>query len=601
VPAKEISMDPKRQWGVAAFIAIASASQVTGQSTVRASVDSSGVQGNSDSFEAAISRDGRYVAFMSRADDLVPSDTNNTTDVFVRDLLSGVTTLASIDPAGVQMSMASGAPSISADGRYVAFHMTGEGHVFPERVIWVRDLQGGVTRRASVDSSGVPANDMSSLPSISADGRYVAFASYATNLVPGDTNGKWDVFVHDFQTGITSRASVDDSGAEGNDHSGYPNSGVSISADGRYVAFGSYATNLVPGDTNLRADVFVRDLQLGVTRRASVDSSGAQGNDHSGFHGLSLSADGRFVAYCSLATNLVHGDTNGVSDVFVRDLQGGVTLRASVDSSGAQGDTSWHPSISSDGRYVAFDSVATDFVPGDTNGHSDVFVRDLQSGVTTRISVASSGAQANFESNSPSLSADGRSVAFVSGASNLVAGDTNSSSDIFVRDWQQPATVATCFGDGSAGACPCGNSGHSRHGCENSQATGGSQLTARGTRRLSEDTFVLTSAGELPSVLSIFLQGNASVAPLVYGDGLRCIGGTLKRLYAKNAIGGVASAPEGSEPSVSERSSALGDAIPAGATRWYQVFYRDPNPTFCPNPPGNTWNISSGVQASWGF
>jgi hypothetical protein len=199
------------------------------------------------------------------------------------------------------------------------------------------------------------------------------------------------------------------------------------------------------------------------------------------------------------------------------------------------------------------------------------------------------------------MSFDGRFVAFVSFASNLVPGDTNSHNDAFARDWQQPDTVVTCLDDGSAGACPCGNSGLSRHGCENSQGTGGSQLSVRGTRTLSEDTFVLTAAGELPSVLSVFFQGNTSVAPLNYGDGLRCIGGAIKRLFVKNAVAGIASAPQAGDPSVSARSSALGDAIAPSTTRWYQVFYRDPNPTFCPNPPGNSWNISSGIQAPWGF
>jgi archaellum component FlaF (FlaF/FlaG flagellin family) len=170
------------------------------------------------------------------------------------------------------------------------------------------------TERASVDSSGIQGNRNSGNPSISADGRYVAFDSAATNLVPGDTNGLVDVFVHDRQTGRTTRVSVDSKEIQGNNASWEP----SISADGRYVAFDSAATNLVPGDTNYVVDVFVHDRQTGQTTRVSVDSNGIQANQESvGLVGIS--ADGRYVAFDSYATNLVPGDTNDLVDVFVHD------------------------------------------------------------------------------------------------------------------------------------------------------------------------------------------------------------------------------------------------------------------------------------------
>jgi|GEM_PF-1585857 len=226
-----------------------------------------------------------------------------------------------------------------------------------------------VVQRVSVASGGTQGNGDSGCPSISADGRYVAFQSYASNLVPGDTNGTWDVFVHDRLTGQTTRVSVASDGTQGNGDSECP----SISADGRYVAFASLASNLVPGDTNGTWDVFVHDRLTGQTTRVSVASGGAQGN--SGSWCPSISADGRYVAFQSYASNLVPGDTNGVLDVFVHDRLTGQTTRVSVASDGTQGDSySFGSSISADGRYVAFSSLASNLVPGDTNDKPDIFV-----------------------------------------------------------------------------------------------------------------------------------------------------------------------------------------------------------------------------------
>jgi len=199
----------------------------------------------------------------------------------------------------------------------------------------------------------------------------VAFASDASSLVSGDTNYGWDVFVHDRQTGVTEIVSVSSSGEQGNLSSDEP----SISADGRFVAFESYAFNLVSGDTNEVSDIFVHDRQTGATERVSVSTSGAQGNDDS--WQSSISADGRFVAFQSYASNLVSGDTNDTEDIFIHDRQTGMTELVSVSSSGEQacGYSNW-ASISADGRFVAFYSPASNLVSGDTNGWEDVFVRD---------------------------------------------------------------------------------------------------------------------------------------------------------------------------------------------------------------------------------
>ena len=233
--------------------------------------------------------------------------------------------------------------------------------------------------RLSVSRSEFVSNQAdgeSSSPAISADGRFVAFVSFATNLVPGDSNGRGDVFVRDRLTQTTERVSVDSAGTEGNSGS----DGPSISANGRFVVFWSDATNLVRGDTNGVADVFVRDRLTRTTERVSVDSAGNEGNGASGLHShseYSISADGRFVAFVSSATNLVPGDTNGAADVFVHDRLTRTTERVSVDSAGNEANSSsFDPVISADGRFVAFSSAATNLVPGDTNEQPDVFVRD---------------------------------------------------------------------------------------------------------------------------------------------------------------------------------------------------------------------------------
>src|SRR5438093_412858 len=320
--------------------------------------------------------------------------------------------------------------------------------------LWGRSAGAQTTERVSVASDGTTeGNDASLGSALSADGRFVAFDSAATDLVAGDTNGVSDVFVHDRQTGTTERVSITSDGTQGNGKSGLLSFAFppALSADGRFVAFVSFATNLVAGDTNGATDVFVHDRQTGTTERVSVASDGTQGNAASA--GAALSADGRFVAFHSTATNLVAGDTNGKTDVFVHDRQTGITERVSVASDGTQGNNaSSYPALSADGRFVAFDSDATDLVAGDTNGTNDVFVHDGQTGTTERVSVASDGTQGNGPSSGAALSADGGLVAFHGTATNLVAGDTNGTYDVFVHDrpvsttttsTTQPATTST--------------------------------------------------------------------------------------------------------------------------------------------------------------
>jgi Tol biopolymer transport system component len=419
---------------VAATAVPASASESRARTT-RVSVSSTGEQGNGRSFGLFISAGGRYVAFDSEATNLVPGDTNGWSDVFLRDRRTGTTSLVSVSSTGTQGDFPSSGPSVSADGRYVVFVSLATNLVPGDTNgafdVFVRDRWAGTTRRVSVSSAGAQGDNASFGGVISTDGRYVAFISAASNLVPGDTNGVTDAFVRDLRTGTTTRVNVSDTGAQAN---GGTVSRIAITPGGRYVGFSSDASNLVPGDTNGAVDVFVRDRRAGTTTRVNVSSTGAEAAAGSFSGEVSFSDNGRYVGFSSDAGNLVPGDTNGLGDVFVRDRRTGTTSLISVSLAGTVGNSaSSEPALSADGRFVAFNSFASDLVPGDTNGRFDVFVRDRRAGTTILVSVSNTGEQGNANSANPSITANGRDIAFYSDASNLVPGDTNGVGDVFVR------------------------------------------------------------------------------------------------------------------------------------------------------------------------
>jgi Tol biopolymer transport system component len=341
----------------------------------------------------------------------------------------------SVGTTGTQGDGNSESPSISSNGRYVAFESSSDNLVANDtngmRDIFVRDRLLGTTELISTSTGGLQGDLESYHSSISADGRFVAFWSNATNLVAGDTNAAADVFVRDRELGRTRRVSMSSEGVQGDSYSFMP----SISADGRFVVFGSAASNLVASDTNGIEDAFVRDLRRHRTVRVSVSSSGAQTDAQSSTMEPVLSAMGRYVAFASDATTLASNDSNGATDVFVRDRRLHRTRMMSVGRAGlaADGD-SYSPAISADGRFVTFTSLATNLVTGDHNHSSDVFVRDQQSRTTRLESVASDGTHANGGSTLPAISGDGRFVVFTSGGDNLVSGDTNGWLDVFERD-----------------------------------------------------------------------------------------------------------------------------------------------------------------------
>ncbi len=334
----------------------------------------------------------------------------------------------SVDSSGVQGNYHSSSGSLSADGRYVTFSSGASNLIAGDTNgtydIFVRDMQAGTNIRVNVNSSGGQSSGDVGAPVISSDGRYVMFVSSASDLVAGDT-GYNDAFVHDTQAGTTRRVSVSSSGEQANGDTWGP---AAISADGRYAAFRSDATNLVSGSSG--PNVFIHDLQTGSTTQAAVTGLG----DSFTYWGLDLSSDGRYVTFDSPADNIVSGDTNWVSDIFVADRQAGTTTRVSVDTSGSYNHPDcYYTAINADGRYVAFymeDGVTT---------RSNLFVHDGDSGITTLVTPNSSGL--SIPGSNPDFSSDGRYIVFDSDADDLVAGDTNGKWDIFVHD-QQTGTTA---------------------------------------------------------------------------------------------------------------------------------------------------------------
>ena len=357
-----------------------------------------------EGYNNTISADGRFVAFDSHTANMASNDTNNKDDVFINDQLSGVTELVSVSSSGEQGNGNSESPSMSADGRFIAFRSSANNLVIDDTNdksdIFVHDRNTGVTERVSLSSTGIQGDRASWAPSISVDGRFVAFHSNATNLVIGDTNTIVDTFVHDRQTRITQRVNVSSAGEQANAGGVlYP---ADISDNGRFVAFESYASNLASEDTNDAPDIFVHDRSTGTTRRVSVSSTGVQ---YSSAGYPSISGDGRFVGFESYP------------DVLVHDQYTGITQNVNVSSAGIRGNSNARfPSISADGRFVAFSSSADNLVENDRNNAHDVFIHDRNTGITQRASVTSKGREGDDGSGRPNLSSDGRFVAFHSGA-----------------------------------------------------------------------------------------------------------------------------------------------------------------------------------------
>jgi Tol biopolymer transport system component len=503
----------------------AAAAQATVGHTVRESVTSAGAQTDAGGQFPAISADGRFVAFWASSDGYVNNDTNGENDVYLRDTIAGTTTLISVGLTGSAGNGESFYPDVSADGRYVAFWSNADNLVTADSNghydVFVRDVVAGTTERISVSSVGAPGNADSGAPVISADGRFVAYTSAATNLdATADSNGKLDIYLRDRSAATTTRLSVSSAGAQTNGDS----ANATISASGTRVAFESDATNLVAADTNGQIDVFLRDTASNTTSRVNVSTGGAQATGPSG--NADISSDGRYVAFESDAENLAGGDGNDTGDVFLRDTASPTTTLVSVSSSGEQGNFgSMSPSVSDDGRYVLFSSPADTLVAGDdTDAIADVFQRDVAASTTTHVSVSDFGVKGNFASLNAVLSADGRHAAFESLSTNLVVGDTNNTNDIFVRKLRGNAPVIT--------AQPAAAS----------IAAGGSVVLVAG---VSGDPVPSLQWQVSPTGLYDVWQDvdGATTAELAIRGAPASISGYRYRLVATNSLGSTTSAP----------------------------------------------------------
>ncbi|MBK7642573.1 MAG: PD40 domain-containing protein [Planctomycetes bacterium] len=527
----------------------------------------------------------------------------NANVALLRDRQAGTTECVSVDASGVPKAASTNLGMwVSSDARFVAFGaeatdlVPGDTNAVAD--IFLRDRRHATTERVSVGPGGTQANGVSVAPTVSDDGRCVAFLSSASNLVVGDTNGTFDVFVRDRETGSTQRVNVSSFGAQGNGASNSP----AITRDGRYVAFTSAASNLVQGDTNGHWDAFVRDRQMGTTVLVTVASDGTQGDGDS--DQPALSDDGRFVAFTSLSANLVAGDSNGYADVFVHDLVLGTTERVSLGQSGVEGDFfSSDPDISGDGRFVAFRSQASNLLGAGVPTFGGVFVYDRLTHALEIVDTPTVGGTANAYPITTSISRDGRYVAFGSEASDLVPGDTNSSGDVFIHDRHASGFTGICDpGTNNVLPCPCNNppSGPGQ-GCDNSSFTGGAILAAQGYAYVSIDSLVFTTLLEKPSALSILLQGSGvAVNGVAFGQGVRCAGGVLKRLYVKQAANGSITAPElgAGDATVSARCAQLGIPIQSGQAHIYQVYYRD-SAVLGGCPAASTFNATQAGSVSW--
>jgi Tol biopolymer transport system component len=402
------------------------------------SVSSADLPSNGISTNSAISDDGRWIAFQSVATDLFSGDTNATTDVFLHDRVTGTTTLMSTSSAGTKLAKGGTGVVLSGDGKKLGF-MSESALLVPNDTngnfdVFIKDVQSGQVLLVSATPGGTPGNDQSGPLWLNEDGNIATFMSRANDLVAGDSNGTSDIFVRDMAAGVTERISVATDGTQADAGSLDPMS----TPDGRFVVFTSKADNLAPGDTNGQNDVYVRDRLLGTTELMSCAPDGTVGDNDSSFP--AISADGRWVGFQSRASNLVPGDTDVLMDVFVKDRLTGAVEMISVTIDGTvQEGGSDSPDLSSDGRFVVFGSQADNLIPyGPTPHHEDheIFLRDRLMGTTRQISLTPDGHQANLGSINPQMNDAASVIAFETYATDIVAGyvDANDVTDIVAAD-----------------------------------------------------------------------------------------------------------------------------------------------------------------------
>jgi Tol biopolymer transport system component len=441
---------------LAASVAAVSLSPGAARAAVLVSAGAGGSSGNGASGEGAITPNGRYVAFVTTARNLIANDLNlSAGDVILRDVRDGVTTLVSVNRFGTGTGNgASHDPSVSENGRWVVFTSAAEDLVGNDangvEDVFVRDLTLGTTLVSVRQDGSGSATGASGSASISSNGRWVSFSSVAEDLVASDGNGQEDVFVRDLQTGMTTLVSIDRQGSSSGTGRSF---GPVLTPGGRTVAFVSNANDLVADDENAANDVFLRDLNAGTTTIVSISRDGTGGGKGDSW-GPIVSPNGRYVAFTSVARDMVTADRNHSSDVFLRDLRQGTTTLVSVSKSGKRtaNGASVALAVASSGRYVLFTSRAPNLGGGDRNETDDVFLRDLRDGVTQIVSVNANGRSANGPSSAGTLSSDGRYALFASTATDLVQTPVGGLGDVYRRDVADGVTtLASAAAAGSAG------------------------------------------------------------------------------------------------------------------------------------------------------
>ena len=396
--------------------------------------------GSSDSNEAAINADGQFVAFSSNANNLTLNDTNTFQDIFIMNRQLGLNELVSVTPDGIAANGTSNSPSLSRDARFVAFVSQATNLVANDtnnsHDIFVKDRSNGSVMRANTLPNGQVSNGSAGLPFLSGDGSRMAFASNAFDLYAGDNNSQSDVFVKDLVGGGVTIVSATASGLVGNGMSTNP----IMSEDGRYVLFRSMASNLVPGDNNGTWDLFVKDLLSNAIVCVSQTPIGqtANGQSASGW----ISPDGRWVAFSSSASDLVPNDVNNQTDVFLRDLlTGNITLVSQSSTGGAADRGADYPSISRDGQFVSFWSFSTNLQATPVFSRDHFYVKNIATGELTRQTPVMPN-NLSYHAFFSVLSADGSTLAFESTNGRMVGGDYNGVRDIYTTDVASPSQLS---------------------------------------------------------------------------------------------------------------------------------------------------------------
>jgi len=564
---------------IAALLGLASSASAQGTTDLVSHTSLGTDPGSGNSGWPEASHDGRFVAFESEANNLVPGVSFNLRRCFLADRLLGTVELVDQGPGGVPASAYSQRPQPSGDGAFVLFASAAPelgGFGGSSWDVFLRDRAQGTY--VCLSSTPTDGRYQGYAARMSSDARFVALA-LEDGTVPGFA---LEIWLLDRVSGLRRRASETSAGLAANGACEDPD----VSDDGRFVAFRSEAQNLVPGDSNGLADLFVKDMLTGAIERVNVSATAAEATDDS--YVPRLSADGRFASFVSLATNLW---PSGHPGVFVRDRVAGTLELVSISGEGVPANrVSSDASISTDGRVVVFRTSATNLSDEPDDQRNDCFLHDRATGATRCVSTLS-GVPIPGDTGQCAVSGDGRTFVF------LALLGTPERAQILAHDPTLGPVRSLC--EGSNQVCPCANGGAPGSGCENSGGSGGALLASSGNPSALNDTWNLAVTGLPNGVAVLFYQGTAALGAgndgQHFGDGLRCAGGSMRRLALRTASGGVAALGPGSGDA---GLSVLGMLSGGAETRIYQAYYRDPAPGHCTSA---TFNFSNGLEARWGY